>query len=477
MTRTLLGGTALALITLAAPQARACELSGFTYTCTITEAAPIVDDRDNVDVTVQSGARVDNADGIAIELSGDDGEITNDGEITSAGVDGDGDGFNAIELDDDHVIANNGIIASADGRAIDADDDLSVTNTGDITAQVGDAINASDDLSVVNSGRIESGDDGVQGDSGTVENAAGGTITAADKAVTFDGDATVTNDGTITAGDEGVEAGDATVTNTGRITAVEDAVQVATGDITNAGTIESTDPSGGGDGLDIDDGSVVNSGTISAIDGAGIDVDGPVADAGETNPNDIGDLTVENSDTIRGLIGIQVETESFTEDDEEFFPNASAQIITNSGIIEGTDGTAMLLGAGEDVLTLLDGAQVIGETLFGEDNDLLAFDATVDGYDSLFDGGAGTDRVEFAFDLSFLRTSTEIAPNTVSLGFSGTDVDFDVTLANFESFHIGGEDFTFDEVVEAVPAIPLPAGIWLLGGGLAGLAWLRRRAA
>jgi hypothetical protein len=128
---------------------------------------------------------------------------------------------------------------------------------------------------------------------------------------------------------------------------------------------------------------------------------------------------------------------------------------------------------------LLDGAQVIGETLFGDDDDLLAFEAmqSVDGYDSLFDGGAGTDRAEFDFGLSFLRSSRRIAPTTVSLSFFGPDVDFDVTLANFETFHIGGQDLDFDEVVAAVPAVPLPAGVWLLGGGLASLALARRRRA
>ena len=510
----------------AAPQAA-------TVTTAIME--PIVESADGATVTVEStgsvtidadtdknavtmggaNASVDNAGTIeseseeAVVFEGDGGTLTNTGTIISGEKEG-------VQAEKDFTLHNSGTITAVDD-GVNADDGADITNTGTITVtglgdDAGDGINVNDDSTVtnetgatieatsseesdgiqvnggstvINRGTVKAGKHGVNaGEEDDVEVVNEGLIEAGNEGVKIDtgNNGRVENIGTIISGDEGIEAGDATVIdNSGTITAVEDAVQVGRGaTITNAGTIESTAPSGGGDGLDIDDGSVTNSGVISAVDGAGIDVDGPVKDSSDPNPPAaVGDLTVVNAGTIRGLIGIQVETETFTEDGETFFPNDSAQIIDTSGTIEGTDGIAMLLGAGNDIVTLREGAQVIGETLFGDDDDLLAFEAmqTVDGYDSLFDGGDGTDRVVFAFGLSFLRTSTQTAPNTVSLGFFGTNVDFDVTLANFETFHIGGEEFTFEEVVAAVPAIPLPAGFWLLGGGLAGLVWLRRRAA
>ena len=386
--------------------------------------------------------------------------------------------------------------SDADGLANETGGLLVEIRPGATVEAPGDAIALGADAQVLNEGAVSGGDEGIVGGAGlTVENA--GSIEAADKAIDTDGEdgLTVVNTGTVTAGDKGIRAGDgsgasldnagvveagdegfeagddAAVTNRegGVIRAVEDAVQVGRGAfLANDGLIESTGPEG--DGIDIDDGTILNAGIIRAADGAGIDFDGEGFDDGP-----VGEATVDNSGTIEGLIGVQVETGG-----GEDPANAAEQSVFNEGVIRGTSGVAIDLGDGADlVVTVVGDSLIDGATLLGAGDDALLFHLDPGAVGSstfgLFDGGEGADEVRFnRFTADALRAAAVPGGFSVSVrdGASGLRA----TLLGFESFAFDDTTLSAQEVAGvALAPIPLPAGWGLLAAGLGALGLARRR--
>jgi len=216
-----------------------------------------------------------------------------------------------------------------------------------------------------------------QARSGSVVNAAGGTISGLRHGITSDTAVNVTNAGTIVGRNgSGIGSdGTGTVVNTGTITGQWDGVAI----------------NGDGDGVDIDFiGTVTNSGTIQGLSATGVDSGGRpnsaegIAMGGGTiinnagalifgagnavlinhdiNPGGVADgaTTINNAGTIRATTGKAIA-----------LVGNFADSITNSGTITGGTGGAIDMGDGNDTLTLLPGSVITGTV----------------------DGGAGTDQI------------------------------------------------------------------------------------
>ena len=247
------------------------------------------------------------------------------------------------------------------------------------------------------------------------------------------------------------------------VTSNEDAIRLE-GEgtrVVNRGRIESA----GADGIEVASGEIVNDGTIDAATGAGIVV-GP-AEA---------DLVILNDGTIRGDTGIQAGTG--TPGDAA---NVRRQIVSNSGLIEGTGGVALDLGAGDDVLNLFGDAELIGDVLLGEGDDTLIFTDVADDdlVGDLFDGGAGFDTWVFASlnstDVDVVSFIDLVLFLTVDLPGNPDAADVDVRLINFESIAFVDVTQSVDDLVPPVAPVPLPAGGALLLGALGLLGMARRK--
>lgn len=397
----------------------------------------------------------------------------------------------------DVTLDNDGSVVGLVDRGVDAGDGLTVRNgsaTNDVAgiSGLGDGINAGDDFTLDNWGTISSAlDDAVQGDDRMeIVNRATGVIftdsVSGDNAIGAGDDLNLTNRGEILAGNagEGVTAEDrATIDNRAGATIVaagNDAVQVQRGaDITNRGLIRSD----GDDGVDIDDGTIQNLGAydtgtdtgtiIRSTASSGIDFDGQAP--GTDADDGVGDALILNEGLIEGLAGITVET--VTDAPNGQYANTSVQTVLNYGTVRGTAGPAMVLGAGNDEVVLFDQSIVDGLVLLGTGDDLLYFGSasySEDGFESVFDGEDDTDEARFAFALAELLGIDELGDSTVLLSFAS----FDVLLRNFEFASFVTGPATFETI--ALPsgnmdAVPLPASVALLGGGLVALGAARRR--
>ncbi|TDL85150.1 VPLPA-CTERM sorting domain-containing protein [Meridianimarinicoccus aquatilis] len=436
-----------ALLSSTAAHAACVESPSGTYTCTGLQTGGLADNDDDVSVTIDLGAEVENNSGDALRVRGNDTVVENNGTLTA-----DGDGVDSGDNGSGLTVTNNGTI-NANARGVNADDE--------------------DDVTVINTGLINApSNDGIRLGNGA--------------------NATFLNSGTLISGDEGMEAGDnATVTNDigASITAVEDAIQIGeAASITNSGTIQSTGTDG--DGVDMDSGTVVNTATGSistaASSSAGIDFDA----------SSVLVSTIINSGTIAGGIGIQVELGGADP------ANVQTQIVRTDGVIIGSGGIAMDLGASDDQVAIFDdltfqstadynlgsGApvQIVGKTNLGTGEDTLAFLNTADGgmiYDAvlndLFDGGADTDTVIFSASKSDLTASTLIA-DILSLTFEDSGMAQVLNFKDFEFFTFGADRLTglggtTYAAAELTAPVPLPAGFVLLGGGLAALGAARAR--
>lgn len=371
-----------------------------------------------------------------------------------------------------NTVINYGVIAGAET--------LTVDETGERLTGT-DGIDGGNNLSVYNYGLITATNKGVDAEARNgllIENH--GTITAYDKAIrNQDGlNGRLYNYGLIESEfDEGFESGDNAYVYNGvgaSIIGSDDAIQVGEGaTIENHGLIHSVarggDEANPQDGIDIDSGTINNyaTGRILSDDDAAIDYDAS-------------DVTsyINNRGTISGTTGVLVEKGETGED-----PNVAAQIIHNWGVIEGRNGLAVDLGAGDDSLTLYSGSTLIGGADFGADNDSLTLDGifTVDiAGGSLLDGGTGLNTVSFLnYGIGDIISSLFGDDNSVALSFALDDTAFSINLANWTTFSFGnGDSYSYAALQDALstPApVPVPAAGLLLVSGLAGCAALRRR--
>ncbi|WP_211097097.1 VPLPA-CTERM sorting domain-containing protein [Aliishimia ponticola] len=460
---------------------------GDTVTCTATdifdgpdsiETRALDDGSKDVVVIVETDAVIDtSASGDdAIKLQDDGAFISNSGSIIG--------GDEAIVGGEGLVVANQGLIAAPDhaivGENEDGDpaSDLEIYNGGRLngTATIvagGDAIKGGDGLYLENYGVIAAGDDLIQGESATgpandVSVLNFGEMTAVDKGITV-GDGLVLDNafGAVIQSleNEAVEAGDnAVIYNAGGIFGFDDAIQVGEGAfIENYGTIENTQTAAdiaadltleAQDAIDIDSGYIYNEGTILSVTNAAIDYDPGASES-----------VIENFGIISGTIGVNT-------DDAD----TASQFVSNAGLIEGTEGTALFLGQGDDALLNVTGSEIAGGADFGAGADLMVFDASffdmttglfADG--SLFAGGEGEDTLIFEGVASIETLLTDLGGDVFKLSIFGALGQTDLTLTSWENIVFA----------DALAPVPLPAGAVLFGTALAGLglAGRRRRAA
>lgn len=248
------------------------------------------------------------------------------------------------------TITNSGTISATNGSAVAATGTaaVSITNTGTISSAAAGTngtvlLGASD--SITNSGTVSATTGtGIlaSGTGVTINNQTGGNITASASslgAIVTGGTTAITNSGTITGVNIGINVATSTtgntITNSGTITATNNAIRVATGAtgtvINNTGTISSTATTSAlGGTVDIAAGTALtNSGTISAV--------------GTSNAVRVATgSTSASTTTINNQSGGAIRT---TGAGEAIIVSAPITSITNSGTIESTTGTAILVGA------------------------------------------------------------------------------------------------------------------------------------
>lgn len=488
-TTTAMAVSLTALCAFAAPASAACEDGGDagnpTLTCTGTDGAPIEDDRDNLSVTVETGAELVDADR-PVELTGSDQLLENLGLIESVDddavrgkganltvnnsgtIDGgdrgirlqdDADGFTLNNLADGEIFARRQAVRLDNGDALK---DATITNDGLIDSTEGRAIQSrGPGTTITNNGTLRGGEEVVEGrEDFTLQN--NGTI--AIRGLSWDAD---TQDWTNeNAPDD------------------EDGVQFAGGDLENSGVILGTD-----DGVDIDEGTITNraggaivstgSADDPSIGGSGIDVDA-LFEPTVGDDRLAGALTIVNEGYIEGVNAIGTDPGDI--DNAE--PSSTSELtIENSGTLVGRSGTAIQMAPtqGNSSLTLSGDSEIFGDVIFGGGDDVLTVGDVTSGplINSVFDGGDGDNTVRFT-DLALADiTSARFNSDFIRLAF---DTDGNEIAGDFENFgfwEFGDDDVRttsqlLAELPQATP-IPLPAGLPLMLTALGGLAWLRRR--
>ena len=430
-----------------------------TLTCTVLDSGNINDDRDNLSVTVESGAQIVRANGRPVQLEGSNQSLNNQGLIES----GDDDAIrgNGANL----TIDNSGTIRGGDRgiRLQDDADNFTLINreSGKIFAE-NQAVRLDNDAElenahITNYGLIQSTDGRAiqsRGPGGTVINH--GTLLGGEEVIEAREDFTLENHGTISLNGLSWDAGTQTWTNAGA-TDDEDGVQFASGEANNYGVILGSD-----DGIDIDEGKVhnhatgviVSTGTASdpLVGGNGIDVDS-LYEPTQGEVRTAGPLTIVNEGYIEGVHAIGTDGASTSE-----------ITIENSGTLVGRSGTAIQFAPnqGDSSLKLSGNSEIIGDVIFGAGDD----------------GGLGENSVFFndfslsnilSFDITdaLIYMSFGIANNEL---FSGKFTNFSTwTFANDGSFSTEALAGKFMNP----SAVPLPAALPLFAFGLFGL-WAGR---
>lgn len=468
MSRTFLLITTATLGLAASEAAQACTLNALVLTCDAvhSEQSSAIS---GLTVNVTAGASVTKANvnppAPALGLSGNNVTVNNAGQIinqrtnnndANAGIQGTGGNL---------TVNNSGAITSGDRGIHITGGTGGFTLNNEVGATITSrrqAVRTLNDLELPNS---------------TVTNR--GTITStADRAIQLRGpNAKVYNYGSLTAGDEVIEArqdfylyNDATGTIVADLTVLldSDGVQYASGLVENYGLISGTD-----DGIDVDEGTIMNgaTGTIRARangNGSGIDIDPLFDPSNVAGIRPSGDLRIVNAGLIEGPSAIGAD-------------GAAQNKITieNTGTLRGNTLNAIELAASQDdssVMNSLNG-KILGGVVFGGGDDVfglakLGAGAQVTG---IVNGGAGEDLVELFYRL-FNIASFEVEGDEVAIAFDiKSGGQFAARFTNFENWSLNGTRYTTAELQEAVSAIPLPAGLPLLGAALGGLALLRRR--
>ena len=335
------------------------------------------------------------ADGIDV---GHSAYIENNGTISTAL------GGNAIEVDSAHIVNNSTIQGHCNG--IEAEGSTLIDNHGNISGYECAAIEGGDSVVVNNSGDIHTRPDNYNA------------------AVDLDHYAVVDNSGQIRANCKGVRGGEwLNVSNSGMITSEHcDTIAGTFGYVNNTGTITASD-----DGIDLDEGGVFNyNGGVISGDDVGVDFNG--SQNTDTDFDFEGETFVSNrvDSLITGGIGISANHAG----------NVDSQNVYNQGTIEGTMGTAVALGAGNDRFS---GA--IGT--YGREGQTHTFESQAIG---IVDGGADDDVFEIDYhyngdDAEAVNESSrieEIANNAATqncpcvVSFTLFGMSFNYTYTNFE---------------------------------------------
>jgi uncharacterized protein with beta-barrel porin domain len=273
------------------------------------------------------------------------------------------------------------------GQAIDFNDLVAPTGTVTITNETGGVISAADadavrsgnHSTINNHGTIQSfngtptstGNDGIDfqsGNSGTVNNFAGGAIIGARHGITGDLAQVVNNDGVIT----GQAGSGINIDSVSGTTIVNN---------TSHGVITGTALNGDGDGIDVDYlVNVNNSGTIQAVG----------TFAGETNEA----LAIGGGSVVNNAGGVITSVQrAITVDDSNLGNAFGAVSIDNAGTITGQDGEAIrITSILANTLTNRATGVINGSVVMGAGNDSVNLYAgsTITG---TLDGGAGSDTI------------------------------------------------------------------------------------
>lgn len=450
-----------------------------TLICTPTDSGNINDNRDNLSVTVESGAQIVRASGRPVQLEGSNQSLNNQGLIES----GDDDAIRGKGVN--LTIDNSGTIRGGD-RGIRLQDDadnfiLINRESGKIFAE-NQAVRLDNDAElenahITNYGLIQSTDGRAiqsRGPGGTVINH--GTLLGGEEVVEAREDFTLENHGTIALNGLSWDADTQTWTNTGA-TNDEDGVQFASGEANNYGVILGTD-----DGIDLDEGKVhnhatgviVSTGTASdSLDGgSGIDID-ETFEPTQGDDRAAGPLTIVNEGYIEGVRAIGTNEASTSE-----------ITIKNSGTLKGRSGTAIELAPnqGDSSLQLSGNSEIIGDVIFGGGDDKLIIDGltSTSGMFStgIFDGGAGNNSVFFNdFSLSnILSFDITDALIYMSFGIANNEL-FSGKFTNFSTWTFASDGSFSTEALASKfmnpSAVPLPAALPLFAFGLFGL-WAGR---
>lgn len=351
-------------------------------------------------VTIDNSGRIESSGGRAIDSSGNETSprnysITNRAGASIIGSD------DALRINSNFpsgsiLIDNSGTIRSTGGgQGIDLDavrgDDVTTTIInragGLIRGDLSDGMKTGSNATLINYGEISSGDsttasqkfDGVDIDSATGVSVYNyGTLSGGRHGITTDLGATLNNYGTIIGrngsgfGSDGI----GTVINYGTITGSANGLQPnGDGDgvdidliahIENYGTIQGTGASGvdkngfanGSEGIAAGGGYIFN-GSGARVSGAN---SGILVDDG-SDGSGVGATTLINHGTIEGLDGFGVKLVG--EFDDSVF---------NNGLISGSNGLALDLGGGDDVLTLGHNSRFVGLVDGGTGNDSVIMD-------------------------------------------------------------------------------------------------------
>ncbi len=493
-----LSSSALCALTLAQPAAASCvesvDVSGNpVLTCAGTGSDRVNDDRSDLTVMVTDSGEIVRENGRAVQFGGDRVTVDNAGLIESRG---DNDGIRSSGSD--LTVDNAGTITGTDRgiRLTDGEGRFTLFNreSGEIRSRR-QAVRLDNDALLSgnlfeNRGLIDSSEGRAiqsRGPGNVVINHASGVMRGGEEVIEGRMDFTVENHGLIALHGLDWDPDTRTWTNSGA-TEDEDGIQFASGMLDNHGVILATD-----DGLDIDEGTLLNRSTgviVSAgpndlRNSAAVDIDGILQDPGGPRDGEIpGPVTIVNEGYMEGPTGIAAALDAVHEIE-----------IANSGTLIGRGGNAIDLapGQGDTTIALFGMSVVQGDILFGNGglNTLIlgpfetgaAFDGTVSArgpgdLPGVFDVAFG-DGVGIGDFYSYL-----FADDRFTLGMrAGADrLSFD--LFGAAGFTLDGSRYAPDEFAAllrsgGVGVIPLPAGIWLLLGGLgflAGLARARRTA-
>ncbi|WP_299842610.1 hypothetical protein [uncultured Roseovarius sp.] len=376
------------------------------------------------------------------------------GDLACTGIDEDGFESEAGSLS--ILIETGAIVNSAsDGHGMDIAHNFNLlSNRGTVNADR-DGVRGGQGLTLINEGVIAAGDDGVEiSGKGAATLTNNGSIRAGDRAVEMDDDDgvggagnMVVNNGQIISDDgEAIEGGDYAIifNNPGAlIKGFDDAIQLGeSARILNFGTIQSVGrPDDPQDAIDLDSGSITNGAGAQIIS----DLDAAIDYDASAMPS-----YVENAGEIRGVKGIIVELGL----DDPDSANVMAQVIANlpSGKIIGSDGTALVLGAGEDVLINRAGGQISGSIQMGEDADTVVLEGSYagdfGGMSAVVDGGAGEDTLLVrAYEFSQITSVTK-AEDVMTLSLDNGVGAFRIALQGWETVTLGGVDHTMQEIAE-----------------------------